>query len=133
MPFDHAEGEVEMLEVGLMSLVRGAMGSEEADLAHAADGSARQDGLAVRRVRVPARPLSEVLDDHGIANVDLLVLDVEGWEVRALQGLDLDRHAPRFMLIEARFRPEIEELLGSRYAAEAELSHHDVLYRRMTT
>lgn len=32
--------------------------------------------------------------------IDLLSLDVEGYEPEVLEGLDLHRHAPRYMLIE---------------------------------
>jgi FkbM family methyltransferase len=83
---------------------------------------------------VPARTLSSVLDEVGAPEIDLLSLDVEGFEPQVLQGLDLDRHAPRFMLIEMHDleagRREIGALLGDRYVEQAQLSPLDVLYRR---
>lgn len=50
--------------------------------------------------RVPMRTISSLLNEHGIAQVDVLSLDVEGYEVPALAGLDLTRHRPRLLLIE---------------------------------
>ena len=67
-----------------------------------------------------------------MSHIDLLSLDVEGFERQALEGLDLRRHRPRFILVEARFREEIDDLLLSHYEAIAQLSHHDVLYRTKT-
>ncbi len=43
---------------------------------------------------VPARTLSSVLDEVGAPEVDLLSLDVEGFEPSVLQGIDWARHAP---------------------------------------
>jgi FkbM family methyltransferase len=121
---------VRMRYGGLMSLVEGAMGAPEADAAHVADGLERQGLASTYEVDVPARTLSSVLDAHGFEDVDLLVLDVEGAEADALRGLDLTRHRPAHLLVEARFRDDVEAVLDGAYEAVAELSHHDVLYAR---
>lgn len=83
---------------------------------------------------VPARTLSSLLDELGAPEVDLLSLDVEGYELSALQGLDLDRHAPRYVLVEIH-EPErnaapIDERLSERYVQREWLSPLDVLYVR---
>lgn len=41
------------------------------------------------------RTISELIDDHLTQPVDLLSLDIEGYELKALRGLDLSRHQPR--------------------------------------
>ena len=83
---------------------------------------------------VPARTLSSLLDEAGAPEVDLLSLDVEGYEPQVLAGLDLDRHAPRYILVEIRDpaagRGAIEAVLGGRYAEVEQLSPYDVLYSR---
>jgi FkbM family methyltransferase len=128
VPFGHPEPTVEMHACNLMSLVKGAMKSESADLQHVQRGCVVQQ-VETEQIRVPAIPLSDLLDRHGIKQVDLLSLDVEGYELPVLQGLDLQRHRPRWMLIEAWFREEVDQYLRPYYRAVAELSHHDVLYQ----
>ena len=85
-------------------------------------------------VDTPARTLSVVLDEAGAPEVDLLSLDVEGFEPSVLAGLDLERHAPRWILVEVHEglagRGPIEAVLGARYALHGELSPLDLLYRR---
>jgi FkbM family methyltransferase len=84
--------------------------------------------------RVPARPLSDVLDEAAAPGVDLLSLDVEGYEAAALGGLDLTRHAPAWILVEMHDltagRHRIASVLGDAYVEHAVLSPLDVLYRR---
>jgi FkbM family methyltransferase len=129
VPFDHAGDTVVMRDCNLMSVIKGGLGSEQDELEHVRLGSEVQ-GIAVREVVCPARTLSSILDQHGIARVDLLSLDVEGYELDVLRGIDLSRHRPEWMLIEARFREAIDMYLRPwDYLTVAELSHHDVLYR----
>ena len=78
-------------------------------------------------VEVPARTLSSILDEVAAPDVDLLSLDVEGFEAEVVKGLDLERHRPRYLLVEvlegAASRERLEEVLGDRYTAvEAALS-----------
>jgi FkbM family methyltransferase len=116
-----------------MSVVQGARGSDAADRAHAEAGT-RGGREPSYEVEVPGRTLSSVLDDTGVGEVDLLVLDVEGYEPEALAGLELERHAPRFVLVEMlepeRTQERIESLLSGRYDFVEQLSPYDYLYRR---
>jgi hypothetical protein len=64
-----------------------------------------------------------------MTSIDLLSLDVEGFELSALRGLDFSRHQPRFILVEARYREEVHEFLSGLYELLAELSCRDLLYR----
>ena len=87
-----------------------------------------------RTEQVPARRLGAVLDEAGAPPIDLLSLDVEGYEAQALDGLDLDRHAPAWILVEMhdldRGRERIAPILNGRYEEHVQLSPLDVLYRR---
>ena len=85
-------------------------------------------------VDVPGRTITGVLDEHDVSGVDLLSLDVEGWEVPALEGLNLERHAPRYVLVEAWTHErlaQIRELLGSRYELVELFTDHDAFFRRI--
>lgn len=52
------------------------------------------------RIHVPIRPLCEVLDEAGIEKVDYCSIDVEGAELRVLQGIDFERVAISVLSIE---------------------------------
>ena len=123
---------VTMLYSNLMSLVRGARKSAIADLEHAQAGMRVQNDVKeVYEIIVPARTLTSIFDEAEVLQIDLLSLDVEGYELNVLQGLDLDRYKPKYMLIETDFRDEIDRYLSAYgYEAIDMLSHHDVLYRQ---
>ncbi|MEM6823414.1 MAG: FkbM family methyltransferase [Verrucomicrobiota bacterium] len=50
---------------------------------------------------VPMRPLSAILEDHEVDEIDFLSIDVEGFEESVLKGLDLSQHRPTVILLEA--------------------------------
>jgi hypothetical protein len=113
----------------LMSTVAGA--HEDAWRTHMGNVLGWRDAY---EADVPARTLSSILDAHDAPEIDLLSLDVEGYEPSVLQGLDLGRHAPRWILVEVHDqetgRSPIEEILGDRYVLHGPLSPLDLLYRR---
>ena len=120
---------------GLMSVLDEALGDAAATASHVAAGLKVQALSRTYVAKVPARTLSGILDETGNGReVDLLSLDVEGGELAALQGLDLARHAPRFICVEARARAAIDALLGCRYRTREILTdlgtYQDVLYER---
>jgi hypothetical protein len=103
------------------------------DAGHARAGLAVA-GRAGYSGEVPARTASSVLDEAGLS-VDLMVLDVEGNELDVLAGLDLERHAPRYLLVEALDRAAQQRVLDGALAAYYEplqaLSEFDLLYRHV--
>jgi FkbM family methyltransferase len=133
VPADY-EGETVRMHFGdLMSTVHGAHGDAAAEHEWVGPGLV----LGWRdpyEAEVPARTLSSILEEHQAPEVDLLSLDVEGFEPQALRGLDFDRHAPRWIVVEAHNleagRSAIEDVLGDRYVLEEQVSPLDLLYRR---
>ncbi len=129
VPFDHEGHSARMRFADLMSTV-----SDE----HADEWRTRMGTIGGWRdpyeADVPARTLTDILDAANAPEIDILSLDVEGYEPSVLRGLDLDRHAPRWILVEVHDlttgRPPIEEILGDRYSFHSLLSPLDVLYRR---
>jgi FkbM family methyltransferase len=109
----------------LQSIVDGALPYD-----HVEAGLVSQDERTYE-ISVPGRTLTSVLDDVAPERFDLLVLDVEGYEPQVLRGLDLDRYAPRFALIEVlddERRAAVEDVLGERYAEVDRFTPTDVLY-----
>jgi FkbM family methyltransferase len=132
---DFPQEEIEVRYAGLMSVTAGAFGDDAQCERHLAAGL-EQDGVTgTYAVRAPARTLSAILDAAAPGReIDLLSLDVEGYELPALAGLDLARHAPRFVCIEARDPDAVVQRLGPRYEM-AELlwdnrTYRDLLFRR---
>jgi FkbM family methyltransferase len=126
---DFGGAEVSLRYANLMTVVEGAFKSKDAEDKHVEVGCDLQN-VHTYSLQAPASTLSALLDKHRIRKIDFLSLDVEGYELNALQGLDLARHAPRYILVEARYREEIDAYLEPYYDALAVLSHHDVLYAR---
>ncbi len=122
--------EIELEFGDLFTAVRGL---------HGEDGEWVQGGLVLgwrdRRVeKVRAQSLSDLLDEAGVSEIDLLSLDVEGYEGPVLRGLDLSRHAPSWILVEMHDldagRSTIGGVFGDRYVEHALISPLDVLYKR---
>jgi len=53
---------------------------------------------------VPARTLEDVLNSHNISKVDFFSLDVEGYELEVLKGVDLNKIEISNLLIEINLR-----------------------------
>lgn len=62
---------------------------------------AREFGVGYRSETQPIRRLSGLIEEREIEAIDFLKIDVEGAEGLVLAGLDLARHRPRVMCIEA--------------------------------
>jgi FkbM family methyltransferase len=81
----------------------------------------------VPEIEVPARTLSSVLAERGNPKVDFFSLDVEGYEIPVLQGMNLDRHRPRLILVETKDLHGVLTTLKGHYQPIDQLSHHDHL------
>lgn len=62
---------------------------------------AAQFGASHRVKRVAMLTLDELIAREGVRDIDFLKIDVEGAEADVLAGLDLSRHRPRALCIEA--------------------------------
>ena len=66
------------------------------------NGGAGNRGPSVATRSVPISTLDSILATHaGERPIDFLKIDVEGWEQEVLRGIDLHRHRPKIILIEA--------------------------------
>lgn len=133
VPPEHKAPTIVMQFGDLMSTVEGSRGDGTEDAEWVTPGLA-MGWMDPYAAEVPARTLSSILDELDAPEIDLMSLDIEGFEEPALRGLDLDRHAPRWLLVEvhdiASGKPPLDALLSEHYVVHELLSPMDVLYRR---
>ncbi len=80
-------------------VVEGMHGLSSAVAANAE--SARTYGAKTTTMKKQVERLSTLIDRAGLTAIDFLKIDVEGAEPDVLAGLDLNRHRPRVILVEA--------------------------------
>src|SRR5258708_2722241 len=87
--------------------------------------SALTSGQGTHTIKVKTRRLDTILKEHApdIRAIDVLSIDVEGWELEVLRGLDLDRYRPKVMVI--------ENFLSDRSYRQYARSNDYTLWRRL--
>jgi len=127
VPFDYVGSNIEMTYSNLMSLVKGALKDPKLEADHIRAGNQIQQ-IEAYQIVVPVRTLTSILDECGVTRIDFFSLDVEGFELDVLKGLDFERYRPRFILIEARFKADIDAFLKDHYTVVEQMSELDYLY-----
>lgn len=130
---DFLDSTVTMYYANLMSVVEGALKTEELQNEHIKSGLEVQDLENSYSVIVPARTLESILDEiPDLPNIDFFSLDVEGYELDVLKGLNLTKYRPKYILVEARFFEEVNSFLeDNNYEIIEKLSYHDFLYKTL--
>jgi len=133
--FDYPNDTIDINYCNLMSCVQGAFGDESTVSNHINSGKKfLKENESTYKIKVAAKPLSDVLDFYDVNHIDFMSLDVEGYEVEVLRGIDFARHAPNYLLIEVRpeLKEKIEEIIGDKYSVSVVLSstttYSDILY-----
>ena len=117
---------ITLMDVDLMSTVAQSE-NLEARLASAEE----LQGITRKEYEVATKSLSQVIDQSSYHTVDFMSIDVEGYELEVLAGLNLDRHCPQLLLVETSKIEEVEELLLTHMTKISQLSHHDYLFQKM--
>jgi FkbM family methyltransferase len=127
---DFNDSFVEMHYANLRSLVDGSFKDREFESKHIQAGLETQNIRRSYTTKVPAITLSSILDEcSNFKQIDFLSLDVEGYELDVLRGLNLDKYKPTYILVEANFFDEINDYLKTHYTMVEQLTIHDYLYR----
>lgn len=128
----YKEKTIQVHYCNLMSVISNDVVDEEEHIQNGRRFLKNGDGDYL--IDVPVATLSSVLDKHNIQSIDLLSLDVEGYESEVLKGLDFSRHLPRYMLIEVRDLIRIERIISAYYKRKAILhtnnDYSDILFER---
>ena len=85
-----------------------------------------------REVLVSVRTLDFCLEEAGFPRLDILSLDVEGWEMEVLKGFSMERWKPQVLIIENIFKEDgirhYLSNLGYRYTGKRH-QHNDLFVR----
>ena len=77
----------------------------------------RDAELDITPIRVSVRRLDSILQAHapGLERVDIVSIDVEGWELDVLRGFSVERYRPRVLIVENVFAEDsYRHALGAR-------------------
>ncbi|WP_421198046.1 FkbM family methyltransferase [Aeromonas enteropelogenes] len=117
----------------LMSTVDGALKDKQSE--HIETGLKVQNIPQSYTITVPAITLSDLIDIYKdkeskpILDIDFISIDVEGYELQVLQGLDLNKYRPKYILIESRDIDAVDAyLLNYEYQQIERFSTHDYLF-----
>jgi FkbM family methyltransferase len=93
-------------------------------------------GVSVKTIRVVVRRLDRILAEHepGLTKVDVLSVDVEGWELAVMRGFDLGRYRPKVVILENLFASEdyVRYMRDRGYSLWARLEPNDLYVREET-
>lgn len=127
---EYHKSTLNMHYANLMSAAQDALKTEEALRLHIRKGLEIQGIKESYTIDVPARTLGSILDEKlNLPTIDLFSLDVEGFELEVLKGLNIEKYRPRYILVEARFFKEVDDCLNVLYEMVDRFSEHDYLYK----
>ena len=88
-------------------------GDFDGDLMSSVQGLRRRNN---RMFESKAVTLTSILDEYNVENVDFFSLDVEGYELNVLKGLDFNKYNPTYILIEIyeKDKQEIFDFMNSK-------------------
>jgi FkbM family methyltransferase len=87
------------------------------------------DSDTTEEFTVQTATLNSILEAHDIKTIDFFSLDVEGYEIEVLKGLDLKKYCPKVLLIEWHLDIEdVEKLLDETHIFKEQLSKHDYVF-----
>jgi FkbM family methyltransferase len=95
---------VDLQSVPDMIYQNGQISFESSSALEIKPGYGIPNGATVTKIKVRQRRLDSILAEVAAAQIDAISIDVEGWELEVLDGLDLQKHRPRVFIIENYLR-----------------------------
>ena len=131
VPISYTEKTVQLLYSNLMTITASEKNEIRNQLDHANEGIQFLDkDEKVHAFTAPARTLQSILDEANSPElIDLLSLDVEGFEMEVLEGLDHEKYRFQYICIESR-NPELmrKYLVSKSYAFVTTFKTGDSLF-----
>jgi len=134
VPFGYNESTIDFIDCNAMSFIDNSI-ENGADWIERGQDS---QNITARKINVPAGTLQSVIDDYNKnnaspINIDFLVIDVEGFELEVMRGLNFKINSPSYILSEAhtdaRF-DKIKQLLNTfDYEYICEIGEKDYLFK----
>ena len=132
VPFSYQENFIQLIYSNLMTLTSSEKNEITNPLAHALEGQQflESDEL-VHTFVAPARTLQSILDEADSPQlIDLLSLDVEGFELEVLEGLDHEKYRFRYICIESRNLELLKKFMGEKsYSYVTTFKTGDILFK----
>lgn len=123
------DGElVEFYDVNLMSMVKFSRKNEKFDEEWLSEGEKCQH-IKRKKYNLLTKKLSTILNDTNLQKIDFFSLDVEGYELQVLNGLNIDQIRPKYILIECTHKDEIFNFMEkNNYKMIDKFVVHDYLF-----
>jgi len=87
------------------------------------------DNDVTKEIIVQTTTLNGILDSMNVTNIDFFSLDVEGYEIEVLKGLNMKKYCPKVMLIEWHSDiTDIKNFIADTHDYVEQLSKHDYLF-----
>nr|WP_319393027.1 FkbM family methyltransferase [uncultured Desulfobacter sp.] len=83
-------------------------------------------------LQVRGRTITSILDEVKPDHIDFFSLDVEGYELEVLKGLNFEKYKPKYLLIEClddtKFA-KVDQYISDKYILTDKLSYRDFLFK----
>ena len=60
----------------------------------------KQNAKIEKEINIQTNTLTNILDNYSIKKIDLLTIDVEGFELKVLKGLNFNKYNPNVIIVE---------------------------------
>lgn len=130
--FDNVDKTISFVDCNLMSFVKDSIDNQDEWI----EAGESAQSIKSEIITVPIKPVQELIDDYfkntRRREIDLFVIDTEGYELQVLEGLNFSLNAPEYILVEAqnpdRFKIISNFLLNKKYSFIDEIGEKDYLF-----
>ena len=126
---EYKHKDIKIFYSDLMSIVENDNFTKKDLNEHVKKGLEIQKIKKTYEVNVNVVTLTYIFDTYLAGkNIDFLSLDVEGYECNVLNGLDLKKYSPTYILIESQNLNNVKNILGFKYKLLDQFSYHDYFF-----